>query len=58
MFSRSAESEARACCKEENGEAGLREGTGEITCIKVRLKRGKPASCYLYAKSILRVRFL
>jgi len=43
MLSRSAESEARACCKEENGEAGLREGTGEITCIKVPLKRGKPA---------------
>jgi len=36
-----AESEAWAVATGKDGEAGLREGTGKITCIKVPLKRGK-----------------
>jgi len=30
-----AKSEERAVAREEDGEAGLREGTGEIICLKV-----------------------
>jgi len=41
MVSWRAEYEAWACRRGKNGEAGLREGMGEIIRLEVPLKRGK-----------------
>jgi len=40
MVSWRAESGAGIACRRKDGEAGLREGTGEIICLKVPLKTG------------------
>ena len=41
MVSQRAEYQARVVVRGQDGEVGLREGTGEIICLKVPLKRGK-----------------